>query len=548
MNTQYRKNLKAVLEASKSYCDESIANLEWQIGTYNYDVATDSNVARIKTLPSDTYKSQIDYIGGKTVKYNQLVQNGNFESVDGWTSWVYGNQYSINNNECHIYGLTNNDISRACNVPANHKCLISYDIKGNEYSTNTYFGFSNSAGATTAKAMTTSYQTISAIITTLAAPTRFYIYVQGNNANNEAWIRRVELIDLTSIFGAGNEPTSVETAISLLKANGYKLDGTDTYSTGKLKHAVVSGVEYRPINVWSYGDTGKTASDTNWHTNNVFIAAGTYTMSAIVSTTDTTAPAIRVAFRNQNGSSITAISLAVGNARTPQTFTLTEDCYFVYFYANQTTTPSSYVSTFTDIMLVKGTTTPSTYIPYVAPITKAIPSEVLALDGYGVGLNSSLYNYVDFNSKKFKKVVKKYTFKDTDAYSYTENGHRVIVSIPETELGVVGTTNGTSDTGLNFVVNNYDSNGIYIATSSTYQQIFVGYGGVITDTASAKEYLVGKTICYELVTPIETDISQYLTTDFKVDLNNQYATCEMVCENSIDMPNSITNLIKEVKA
>lgn len=425
------------LNSSKSYTDKRIDDLEWQMGTYNYDIDTDSNVARIKTLPSDTYKSQVDYIGGKSVKYNQLVQNGNFESDSGWTSWVYGNQYSINNNECHIYGLTNNDISRACNVPANHKCLILYDVKGNEYSTRTYFGFSNSAGSTEMKTITTSYQTISAIITTQATPTRFYIYVQGNNANNEAWIRRVEIIDLTDKFGAGNEPSTVETAIPLLKANGYKLDGTDTYSTGDLKHAITTSVVY--------------------------------------SGTD------------------------------------------------------------------------------VQDITLSIPSEVLALDGYGLGISNMLYNYIEFDKTNrkvwFNKVGGSVDLGSFNWYYQSAEGRSVFQIDPPFTSLKANTLNLLCPKYATTSDSNYTTKDLVIGR--TYQTIFVRDTSFNGNPTAFKTAMNGVMLEYELATPQKIDITQYFTNLdewFSIVLNKQYATCEMVVDEPIDMPNSITNLIKEVKA
>ena len=180
MNTQYRKNLKAVLEASKSYCDESINNLKWELGTYDLSIDSDTTTAYQKTIPSGAIDCMVNVLGGMSYKCN---------------------------------------------------------------------------------------------------------------------------------------------------------------------------------NLWSYGDTGKTASETTWHEINIstnILKAGTYTISAIVSTTDTSASGVRIAFRNSTKGSITAInSLPVGNNRTPQTFTLTEDCYYIFVYANATTNPNEYVSTITDIMLLQ---------------------------------------------------------------------------------------------------------------------------------------------------------------------------------------------------
>lgn len=160
--------------------------------------------------------------------------------------------------------------------------------------------------------------------------------------------------------------------------------------------------------------------------------------------------------------------------------------------------------------------------------TIAIPSEVQLLEGYGWGVNENFYNYIDYEAKKFKKIVGKYTFTGNESWQFVSEGNRVIITTNSTSIGAIGTTNGISDTDLNFVVNNYVNNGIYIASANVLT-IFVRKYGVITDVTTAKEYLVGKTIYYELATPVETDISSYIDNNLikvspsgTITFNNQY--------------------------
>lgn len=391
---------------------------------------TDATAAYQKAIPANTKQyGLLNYVGGKSVKYNQLVANGNFESSAGW----YNNacSLSVSNNSITMTSTSSSSacgIYRTLNVDTTHKFLILFEAKSDDITSD--ITSNKMTPSANFGALTSNWKKYSGVYNTLNNNS-LSIYTTASEANLVWSLKNINLFDLTALFGSGNEPTDVSTATTQLLAMGIDITEYNEYSAGELRHAAVTSV---------------------------------------VSTdgTDTT--------------------------------------------------------------------------------TYTIPSAITSLDGYGMGLSQSVCNYVDLNSKKFKKQFISYTFTGDEAYSYQENGHRVIVSLPLTELGVVGTTNGISNTDLNFVTNNYDSNGIYIATSSTYQQVFICYNGVITDNATAKAYLVGKTIVYELAEPVETDISEYLDETFtNENLIELYesGTVTFTNEYECSVPNSITYQVEE---
>jgi hypothetical protein len=54
---------------------------------------------------------------------------------------------------------------------------------------------------------------------------------------------------------------------------------------------------------------------------------------------------------------------------------------------------------------------------------------VQSLEGYGLGVDNTHYNYIDFESKKFNRVVKKVVFNGTENWSGpTSNGEFVLYS------------------------------------------------------------------------------------------------------------------------
>jgi len=547
------------LNSSKSYTDKRIDDLEWQMGTYNYDVDTDNNVARIKTLPSDTYKSMVDYIGGKSVKYNQLVKDSNFESQSGWTSWNYGNSFVVSNNECRCYGKQNLDISRGdVSIISGHKYFVFYDIKGNSSSTNTFarLGSDDASGYTS---ITTTYASVRSIITATSNASRFYLFAYGSDANNEVYFRKVIIVDLTLNYGAGNEPSDVATAIPLLKANGYKLDGTDTYSTGSLKHAITTSVNFLPINLLDnttfvkgrvdngvIGYANETTSLTITDTGVTFTTSSNY--RGVASGLIKLIPDANYCISYDAPDGVYAdmydinenwISRATLNyvSSGKYTFTTAINCAFIRISFQKATIGTTTIS---NIMLVKGSTAPSTFIPYVAPITKAIPSQVLALVTYGMGF--SILNLLE--NKFYPSGY--YTFTGNENWTYRNQGtncDRYVATISNlggkpnatSSLLVVGFENGNAYSEDKSNLMSIDNNNIYITVP-----IGVNPNTLLTN---------GTILLYELASPMPTDVSQYFTPDWnKADLDKQYATCEMVVAEPIDMPNSITNLIKEVKA
>lgn len=125
MNTQYRKNLKAVLEASKSYCDESIESLKWELGTYDLSVETVNGTTMLLPTPANTIQATMVRVDGASEVCNNLwsniniqtnrylnVSNGELNYGEGFTTTVYievkpSTQYTITTYGMNGAGKTN---------------------------------------------------------------------------------------------------------------------------------------------------------------------------------------------------------------------------------------------------------------------------------------------------------------------------------------------------------------------------------------------------------------------------------------------------------
>lgn len=517
---------------------------------------SDDSVSRLKTIPDNTYKSQIDYIGGMSYKYNQLVQNGNFESASGWNA--NNGTLSVSNNILTYTQTTASGSNRIygneLGTKLNHKYLVMARVRYlDSLPNNTIFvgsgGYSGYQFSASLIASLNTWYNLIAIFTreNEGGDDRFSIYPRLPNANDKVEIQYSETIDFTDIFGAGSEPSTVESAIPLLRARGYKLDGTDTYSLPTIRDTKVSEIKANKnlyivdsvsnggvlgdytVSSYSASSSGITISNRgNSEYNRVKLKLDTvvgrsYTFTATASINTRIAIAdnvdtLIVNYYNYNGTNSI-------------TFTATTTNTYVYFYDYYSTSPVS----FTDITVFKDD----------GDLVKQIPLVVQQLDGYGMGINDTLYNYVDLNAKKFIKKVGKilgssvmtlyknaqsesdwlYYFSIAGGNGATASNQILCNKLETKNTAPTGTTTGCSITS-NF-------GGIF----------YVNLYGLIqtNDIATALAYIQANLeFIYPLPSVVETDISEYIDSDFnKFATNNQYVQVEMVNEHNANLPSKL---------
>ena len=207
---------------------------------------------------------------------------------------------------------------------------------------------------------------------------------------------------------------------------------------------------------------------------------------------------------------------------------------------NGTTAPTEFKQGFTGIRdsavtSVKITGTGQT------DIIKQIPAEIQALEGYGWGIDDTCYNYIDLitpktissvnTTKSFNKVVDEsnlgglsYAWGDTYVYSegFSKSNAKILAILPSPFTAIRVSVNGN----------------LLITFPS----------GSFNNVAEVKQALNGVVALFELATPVETDISQYLTDFNPINTNNLYTDIEFVNQYNADVPNTITCLVEEVKS
>lgn len=158
------------------------------------------------------------------------------------------------------------------------------------------------------------------------------------------------------------------------------------------------------------------------------------------------------------------------------------------------------------------------YKPYVGTLDKlTIPASVQAIDGYGLGIDDTCYNYVDFNTKKFAKPIIELDMGTLDWMLVLSTTSRFVAPLPK-----AGKPTGSYGVAVNAICSiypNISQNKLFSNNRGVAIQALVGsnvyvYDADYTDAETFKSAMSGVMLCYELETPIETDISAYLTDEY----------------------------------
>lgn len=168
---------------------------------------------------------------------NQQVTNGNFVSTSSWSA--FGGTLSANNNVGTLT-ITNtgsaNRIQQDIYPTANHKYCVWFDVKSNK-ATGVYihYGQDYTSMAESIQANTTTRINWLISPNTATNPFRLYVNYGGTYLQNGDTIdvSNINIVDLTTGFGAGKEPTSInDPRIQEIIRLGY----IPTNTTGTLKH------------------------------------------------------------------------------------------------------------------------------------------------------------------------------------------------------------------------------------------------------------------------------------------------------------------------
>ena len=195
--------------------------------------------------------ANIDKLKGKTVVWNQLEYNGNFNLSTGWSinSTYYDAEISnnilsgtIKSTNAAVLGAINNSVT----LPINHVLAYFVDIKlDSSVEADSKLTILNTS---TKKSFEhNKWVRISGLIT-LSSNTnanRFVLNYNDNTfaVNDTLSFRNIHIHDLTYMFGSGNEP-DIQTFEKLFPFSYYN------YDTGSLKSITATGLETVGFNQW----------------------------------------------------------------------------------------------------------------------------------------------------------------------------------------------------------------------------------------------------------------------------------------------------------
>lgn len=191
----------------------------------SYEFQTDEAEAYQKTVPSGAKMVSIKSIGGKTIVWNQLnLNNENSVTKNGISfinnkdgSWTINGTCSVSNDE----GINTIVYLFAVKYVSGHKYLV----KADKYSDGNY-GFAINGR---------SYPLKKAIIINYAFNPVIFV---NDKATVDNVTMRMNIFDLTQMFGAGNEPSTPEEFEAMFPADYYP------YNAGELMSAPVNEVVY----------------------------------------------------------------------------------------------------------------------------------------------------------------------------------------------------------------------------------------------------------------------------------------------------------------
>lgn len=456
-----------------------------------WDFDRDDNNAYEASVPSGAKLATVQKYGGHSVVMNQWAKS--FIPNNGWTA-ESGVTFSFEDGVANIattitnHGLLNHN----ANIVSGHKYYIACEAKTDDENA-THFTI-GSYGLTL---MQQRFEIVSDNIwrrfesvktassnndTAVAYPTVANSYVQ---------IRNYIMVDLTQMFGAGNEPTTVEEVKAILPNDYYD------YNTGEVIHADVDKVVEQGVNAWdeewengylkSDGTVGSIATRIVSKNNIPCKPNAIYNYASPTS--------CRVCFYDYNENFVLYSDVTKNT-----TFTTPNNASYMKFspfdtYHSGEANPMAY---YNDISINRVSTDNSYHAYRHNDIL--IPQAIRNLEGYGWSAGS-VYNEVDFERKKFIKRVAKYTVLSTDAWLIGGTNAYAYMQIAIDQSRTVITYNIIADKLPN------DINTIRI---DQIGRLLVSFPAGAYTVQTIAEAMTGITIYYELGTPEEIDITDIL--------------------------------------
>ena len=510
---------------------------------------TDTDTAYAKTVPTGAKLMSVKSVGGKSVVWNQI-----FEAYPGTNNGVTvtteaDGTITLNGTAESSY-IYFKSLSSAQNKIG--KYILKLLILNNPDSVTMRYAYFNRTISTP----TATKGTAAALVNQTAKDIELQ-KVAGlsgfttGTVFNDVKIK-IQIFDLTQMFGSGNEPSTVEEFESMFP-NGYY-----PYNEGELMSMSVNNVVEQGKNLFdcygfsciailnvngerklnnSYGTTISTIEPTNKivvtqsqapesviaHSNNGWFCVGIkgmeqskrYTFSFDFTTTKMLIqnPVLQILVNGRFPED--AINISELNVKKRVSFTLeytkVDDRQYIELRL------SGMSGIFENFQLDEGSTA-TAYTPYYTPISYTIPQAIQNLDGYGWSAGTAR-NYVDYENKKYYQCVQSVDLGTLEWFA----GESGKVNFQTSQ--VTGQKLTKNYTILpNIICSKYSAkvqNAMWGHTSVTGITTNANVDGYVyvndtsyTDATAFKQAMQGVMLYYELANPIITDISTLIDDDF----------------------------------
>lgn len=326
----------------------------------------------------------------------------------------------------------------------------------------------------------------------------------------------------TSYIGVGRRESKTFTITepTNIFINGFS-NSADTFTNGTSEFMLVKGTiaptEFKPyfsglhenkpirvisrtknlINLTSF----KVGNESNTLLDNFAIEKGTYTLSWNTTILFSNSIQIRL-----NGTTIKDVEVSSGKT----TFTINTNGTLKITTWNATYGAMSVTNA--NFMLVKGTTAPTEFVPHKESVS--LDTIFTDVNYIGLGINSSIYNYIDFDKKK---VIVKCKKVDLGSLNWSEYGasssSRRIWSTNDLK-NLIKIPNSTNDIP-SVIIGSLKYNLQTQSATWINGDLAVRNDGILcitdTDFSTASDFknsLSGVELVYELATPLELDFSE----------------------------------------
>lgn len=535
MNTQYRKNLKAVLEASKNYADtkvkQEIDNLKWELGTYDLNVTTDNTTALVKTMPSGTIMANVNKIkGASEVSENLIALNDVAEYTTN------GITFKVQDGIIYINGTNTASVT------------IGFTASFNEFNGQYSIlldGYKDKFGQGAQFKLNGSYKDFIGINTD--------IKTLNTNFNEITFVVLTnETINVTikpMMISGSTAPTTYKpyySGIHNLELSGVRVEGANLYDDNGVDSIQYVGNYY--LNGATYNYT--IASNSNYNGFRVSVKENTTYYIKEVS-------GLIIRFEDSSKNLISGRDDLYYDGY--GSFTTPSGCAYIFFSKQKASTLQT--------MLNYGSTVLD-YVPYIQPTI--IPIDLTTIEDSGgnkLFADGSLKGVGSvYDEITPIKAIKRYGIVDLGSlnWTYTNDTDNTYIfrSIISAAQNVSLPANNATVYTKGILSNNYtltrcySSGDVYVynldksfairGSQSNYPYgAFEINDSSYTTAAAFKSAMSGVYLVYELATPIEADINFSFLKKI-----TGYSNGSVTAQNTYDMPvpSDVDYLIEEVKA